>query len=245
MSAATHFRHPSEGWDPSNAEGGRQRMVWMDPSLRWGDGTGLARDMRGSTVVEFAMVLPIVIFFLLGIVDAGRLMWTLNRAEKGTQFAARHAAVTAVIPPNLGTRDFALSDGVSGGNAVPTSVLDTINCTSSSTSYPAANVSCTCSGNCPGNITDNASLAAFNAIVQRVRWTWKEAMPNNVTVQYRNVGLGYAGDPNGPDVAPLITITVNNISFNPMVFQLFGASLPLPPVRASLTMEDGVGTVSN
>jgi len=191
------------------------------------------------------MVLPIVIFFLLGIVDAGRLMWTLNRAEKGTQFAVRYAAVTNVIPPNLATRDFALSDGVSGGNPVPASVLDTINCTSSSTSYPAANVACTCSGNCPGNITDNASLTAFNNIVQRVRWTWKEVTPNRVTVEYRNVGLGYAGDPNGPDVAPLITVAVSGITFNPMVFEFFGASLALPTVRASLTMEDGAGTFSN
>jgi Flp pilus assembly protein TadG len=203
------------------------------------------RDTRGSTVVEFAMVLPIVIFFLLGIVDAGRLMWTLNRAEKGTQFAVRYAAVTAVVPPNLATRDFALSDNVNGGDAVPISVLDTITCTSSSTSYPASSVACSCSGNCPSNITDNASVTAFNNIVQRVRWTWKEVTPNRVAVEYRNVGLGFAGDPNGPDVAPLITVTVSGVTFNPMVFEFFGASLALPAVRASLTMEDGAGTVSN
>ena len=45
----------------------------------------------GATAAEFAMVLPIVILFLLGTIDVGRLMWTWNKAEKATQFGARYA----------------------------------------------------------------------------------------------------------------------------------------------------------
>ena len=48
-----------------------------------------ARAQRGSSSVEFALVLPLLIMFLLGIIDAGRLMWSYNRAEKAAQMAAR------------------------------------------------------------------------------------------------------------------------------------------------------------
>jgi Flp pilus assembly protein TadG len=34
----------------------------------------IARTQRGSSSVEFALVLPLLIMFLLGIIDAGRLM---------------------------------------------------------------------------------------------------------------------------------------------------------------------------
>jgi Flp pilus assembly protein TadG len=195
------------------------------------------RDTRGSTVAEFAMVLPIVIFFLLGIVDAGRLMWTLNRIEKGTQMGVRYAAVTDPIPSNLLLRDFALQDSAVGGNAVSQGVFGNVTCSSADQGAQASSISCNCSGSsCASGanpIGATYSVPVFNNILDRVRWFTKDSLAVNVEVKYENVGLGYAGDPNGADVAPLITVTVKNFSFS------------LPDVKASLTMEDGAGTVSN
>ena len=65
----------------------------------------------------------------------------------------------------------------------------------------------------------------------------------NVTIQYDNVGLGFSGDPSGPNVAALVTVRLQNIQFRPWSFM--GVPIILPPFSAALTMEDGSGTASN
>ena len=42
-------------------------------------------NRSGASAAEFALVLPILLILLLGIIDAGRWLWTYNRAEKATQ----------------------------------------------------------------------------------------------------------------------------------------------------------------
>ena len=191
----------------------------------------IARAQKGSSSVEFAMVLPLLILFILGIIDAGRLMWSYNRAEKAAQMAARYAAVTDMVPATLATTDFTLqaNGAVPGGQAVPASAFSSTTCTS---------------GSCSGSW--GYSAAAFTNVLNRVRFFIPEVAAANVQIRYDNVGLGYAGDPNGPDVAPLITVSLTNLQFRPLVFALFGrASLGMPTVTASVTAEDLSGTVSN
>lgn len=188
----------------------------------------LMRDCRGASAAEFAMVLPLLLIFLLGIVDIGRLMWTWNRAEKATQMGVRYAIVTNFVPATLATQNFALSNGVPGGDPVPTSVFDSTTCD---------NVGCS-----NGWGYDST---AFANIVARMNAMMPEITAADVVIDYQNVGLGYAGDPHGPDVAPLITVRLRNLDFEPIMFTLFGATINLPSFRAALTAEDGVGTVSN
>ena len=40
-----------------------------------------ARDERATSAAEFALVLPVMLFFLLGIIDVGRFMWYVSQAE--------------------------------------------------------------------------------------------------------------------------------------------------------------------
>jgi hypothetical protein len=188
----------------------------------------LLRRNDGSTVAEFALVLPLLIFFLLGIIDVGRLMWTWNRAEKATQMGARFAVVTTMIPSTLASRDFALADGIPGGDPVPSGTFATTTCDNA---------------NCSGSWGYNGT--AFTNVVTRMRNFYPQLAAANITVRYDNVGLGYAGDPNGPDVAPLVTVQLRNMTFTPLLFQLFGTSLTLPPFSAALTMEDADGSVAN
>ena len=54
----------------------------------------LLRDRSAASAAEFALVLPLLLLFLFGIIDAGRFMWEYNRAEKATQVGARVAVVT-------------------------------------------------------------------------------------------------------------------------------------------------------
>ena len=67
----------------------------------------------------------------------------------------------------------------------------------------------------------------------------------NVEILYSNSGIGYSGDPNGPDLAPLVTVRIRDMSFRPIALFLFNATISLPSFSAALTMEDGQGTVSN
>jgi len=185
----------------------------------------LIRSERAESAAEFAMVLPLLLLFLFGIIDVGRYMWALNMAEKATQMGARYAVVSDPVA-NVIKTDF-VSFGVPGGDPVPTTTFDSATCTNTG--------NCTVSGT--GGVDNSRDSTAFTNIV-----TWMQKFdggiqPSNVTVTYQNVGLGYSGDPNGPNVAALTTVAVTGMQFQPML--LFGGTITLPTVKASLTLEDG------
>ena len=188
----------------------------------------LRLDRSGASAAEFAMVLPLLILFVLGMIDAGRFMWEYNRAEKATQMGVRYAVVADMVPATLATQNFAIGGGIPGGDPVPTSLFDTTSCDGSS---------CTNSW--------GYDSTAFTNIVNRMKSMYEPINNANVTVEYKNVGLGYAGDPHGPDVAPLVTVRLTGLTFRPLSGMLFGVTVPMPDFRASLTLEDGSGTVSN
>lgn len=51
----------------------------------------------GSTVVEFALVGGLFFLLLIGVIEVGRLLWTLNALHYGAQRAARCAAVNSSL----------------------------------------------------------------------------------------------------------------------------------------------------
>ena len=186
----------------------------------------LLRSQQAASAVEFALVLPILLLFLLGIIDVGRYMWTLNRAEKATQMGVRYAVVSDPVA-NVVNADFVGGYSIPGGDVVPSAVFGSATCGNTG--------SCTVTGSASGVTGRNG--AAFTAIVNWMRNFDPEILPSNVSVTYENVGLGYSGDPTGPDVAPLTTVEVTGRRFNPIF--LLGFGINLPPIRASLTLEDG------
>jgi hypothetical protein len=189
-------------------------------------------DRRGNTAAEFALVLPLLLLFIFGLIDAGRFIWTCNRAEKATQMGVRYAVTTNMVPEDLYNYKFT-SQGVVGGEPVPSGSFDRAECTS---------LTCNCY---PSGVACGFRSAAFTKIVEQMRLFYPELTADNVEVVYKNVGLGYAGDPNGPDVSPLVTVSLKQVEFQPITFLLFGASLAMPSFSAALTMEDGVGEHSN
>ena len=204
----------------------------------------LVRSQSGASAAEFGLVLPLLIVLLLGIIDAGRFIWDYNRAEKATQAGARVAIVTQIIPQ--GVADFkyvGLSvGGVSyiQGDPLSTTALGKVECKQTSGS-----LGCSCdntNGYCPTLGTTNA--AGFNAIVARMQAMYPRVAANRVIVEYRGSGVGYAGDPSGMDISPLVTVKLTGMTFNPLA--LFGlVSFPLPDFATSLTAEDSSGTISN
>lgn len=197
----------------------------------------LIRDQRGAGAAEFALVVPLLILLLLGLIDAGRFMWEYNRAEKATQMGVRYAVVTDPILPALGTYSFAVDGGVIPGDTVPGALFDNAVCT---------NTACTCNASSGGFCsTAGHDPAAFAKLVTRMSTMYAPIQAANVEIEYRNVGLGYAGDPNGPDVAPLVTVSLKDLKFQPITTMIFGAQINLPDFRSALTLEDGSGNIAN
>lgn len=196
----------------------------------------LLRATSGATAAEFAMVLPLLALFLVGMIDAGRLMWEINKAEKATQMGVRYAVDTDPVMTELYTHSFAQTGEVLAGSAVPTTNFDKVTCTSSScTCLPVAASIC-------GTVTRNGT--AFTNIYNRMHQIDPLIGTSNVKIEYKNVGLGFAGDPNGPDVSALVTVQLQNLSFRPLV--LFGStSFTLPSFSSGLTLEDASGSTSN
>lgn len=202
---------------------------------------GIFKDEDGGPAAEFALVLPIALLFLFGIIDVGRFMWEVNQAEKATQMGARFAAVTDIVPSTLATTNF-VSSTVAQGDPIPASSFAGTRCINGSCSYQPT-TSCPTSG--ATTITNwGYSSNAFSNIVSRIGLFKPDVTAANVVVDYANVGLGYAGDPFGSDVSALVTVRLCGLSFQPLTTLLFSTSIAMPDFSYSLTMEDGVGTTT-
>ena len=52
---------------------------------------------RGAAAIEYAILLPALLLFTLGIVDVGRLIWTQTTLDRAVEAASRCAAVNATL----------------------------------------------------------------------------------------------------------------------------------------------------
>jgi Flp pilus assembly protein TadG len=55
----------------------------------------MKRKETGATMVEFALVLPLFLTFLLGVLELSRMLYTWNAANEATREGARYAVVCA------------------------------------------------------------------------------------------------------------------------------------------------------
>jgi Flp pilus assembly protein TadG len=198
----------------------------------------LTANCRGAGAAEFALVLPLLLILLFGIIDGGRFAWEYNRAEKATQVGARMAVVTNVISTSLRDNTYVgVNVGgktLKGGDTIPLEALGTITCNAST---------CSCTGAC-GGITAARDGAAFTNLVNRMRQIKPDIAEANVRVLYRGSGLGFAGDPNGMEMSPLVTVELAGLQFRPLT-SLMLATVAMPSFTTTLTAEDGVGSESN
>jgi Flp pilus assembly protein TadG len=191
----------------------------------------LLRDRSASSAAEFALLLPLLLLFIFGIIDAGRWMWTYNQAEKAAQMGARLAVVTAPVSSSISGSYVGAcgTPGLTQGDLIPASCFTTITCTSSS-----------CSAG-----TEDAD--AFNRILARMQDFLPQLSADNLTIEYSASGLGYAGNPNGPDVSPLVTVKIGSptaLQFTPITSFLL-TSMSMPSFTTTLTAEDLSGAQSN
>jgi Flp pilus assembly protein TadG len=192
----------------------------------------LLHDRSGASAAEFAIVLPLLLVLLFGIIDAGRWMWTFNRAQKAAQMGARFAVVATPVTSAIESSYLGVG-GLTQGDAIPASDFGKITCTDSS---------CTCTtAPCPSG---TFSQQSFRNIVDRIRFFMPGVDYSNVTVEYSSSGLGYAGNPNGADLSPLVTVKLAGLQFTPLTSFLL-MTMPIPTATTSLTAEDLSGSDSN
>ena len=55
--------------------------------------TTLARDRRGTAAIEYAIIFPVLLLVMLGIMDSGRLLSAYSSHYRATEAAARCGAV--------------------------------------------------------------------------------------------------------------------------------------------------------
>jgi hypothetical protein len=203
----------------------------------------LLHDRSGASGAEFALIVPLLILLIFALIDGGRWMWTYNRASKATQMGARYAVV-ANSP--AGAYDPATGDGtgiyesyldvggLTQGDLIPASAFGKLTCNDSG---------CTCDTDpCPA--VDTFDQAEFRAIVDRMRLFMPEITTDDVQLIYSSSGLGYAGDPTGADLSPLVTVKLTGLQFRPLTALLL-ATFTMPDFTTTLTAEDLRGSQSN
>jgi hypothetical protein len=205
----------------------------------------LLRDRTAASAAEFALVLPLLLLFIFGIIDAGRFMWTYNEAEKATQMGARMAIVVTPISPGISSSYLGV-DGLTQGDLIGASEFGKVTCTGSG-SGAATTASCSCTTNpCP--TLGTAVALPFQKIVERMQLFLPQVTASNVVVEYTSSGLGYAGNPNGSDISPLVTVKLGTpatpVQFVPITSLLL-ASVNMPNFTTTLTAEDLSGSQSN
>ena len=198
----------------------------------------LFRDASGASAAEFTLVLPLLILLLFGTIDVGRYAWSLSQAEKATQIGARWAVATDMVASGLGSYRWATTGLIPQGTTVPPDRFPTVTCQSNGTT-----ASCSCASSCAfGNAASNT---AFTSLTTRMAQIYPGLTARNVVVTYSWSGLGFAGDPNAPEVAPLTTVSLRGVDYVPFSSFIIGPSIRLPAFAYTLPMEDGSGTSSN
>lgn len=197
----------------------------------------LLRSTCAASAAEFALVLPLFLILLLGIIDAGRFMWEYNEAEKAAQVGARMAVVTNVLSSGLKSAEYEgqTFDGVKvgPGDTIPVAALGTLKCSSTG---------CTCeTAPCPD--PGNFDASTFNdVLVARIREIDPSVTADNVEVRYSGSGLGFASS-GDMEISPMTKVTLKGLQFTPITTFLF-ASLDMPDFSATLTSEDASGSYS-
>ena len=156
--------------------------------------SSLRRDDSGATFVEFAVVFPILMFFVLGAVDVSPADGQLDAATIAPPMpGARFAAISNPVATGINTT---IAGGTAGNSCInPNTGASTGNCTARSATTCIATGATT--GSCTNSYTfDNAAL---DAIVAKMKEVMIEGTLDRrqVSVTYTPITMGYVGRPDG------------------------------------------------
>jgi hypothetical protein len=195
---------------------------------------GLRASEAGAAAVELALVFPLLLMFTFAIIEFGLVLHQMNMAEKATQLGVRKAVTWDPVASELATFT-PTGGGVGPGDPLPVGLQVDIVCD---------NAGCTGAG-AIGSPT--FSSAAFNAIVDAMAGIYPAIGPEDVVIEYHNIGLGFVGKPGG-SVVPTVTVRLRNLTYDFILLDVavsivsFGAvdinDIIYPSFSATLTGED-------
>jgi len=186
-----------------------------------------ATDTGGGPMMEFTAIFMLLILLTFGIVDFGFAMWQWNSAEKATQIGTRAAVTASPVATELATWNCD-TDAIQIGLPCKTSGAATFG------SISCTNTGCTATGGDIASPTHDAT--AFNTIVSRMQKVYGRIQPNNVIVEYRDIGLCFAGR---RGACPAVTVKLTGLTFDfVMLNWLAPSTVNMPEFRATLTGED-------
>jgi Flp pilus assembly protein TadG len=188
------------------------------------------RDQGGGVAVEFVALLPAFLFLTFFVFDIGIAVLWVGTVEKAAQLGARLAIVS--------------------NYAVTTLVQGQRNQTANANLYPPGTncpTGCTAfaSQTCAGGSGDDCDPAGFDAIFNRMDAIANVLQPENVTITYTYVGLGFVGGP----IVPRVTVTIQGVPYNtvtgsivqglePLIGVNFHGLAVMPTITATFTGED-------
>ena len=108
------------------------------PRASWASAiVALAKSLRGSAAVQFGLVAPSLLLFVFGIIEVGRMLWTMNALHYSVEEAARCASINATTCGSAGKVQ-AFAAARSGGSfAASVFTASTVGCGNQvSASYP-------------------------------------------------------------------------------------------------------------
>lgn len=97
----------------------------------------LTKSLRGSAAIQFGLVAPSLLLFVFGIIEVGRMLWTMNALHYSVEEAARCASINATTCGSAGKVQ-AFAAARSGGSfASSVFTASTVGCGNQvSASYP-------------------------------------------------------------------------------------------------------------
>jgi hypothetical protein len=183
----------------------------------------LAADSAGTATLEMSLIAFLLFLTTFSIAEFGYAWWQWNAADKATQLGVRLAVVSDPIAIELATFDCENSSTLPGTacSTAGASSFGTVSCNGSTHS-------------CNGGYT--FSNTEFGRLVARIQSIYPAATDANVTIDYTDIGLGFAG--RGRPV-PLVSVRLVNMTFSFIALDfLMGGPITMSDFRASLTAED-------
>jgi Flp pilus assembly protein TadG len=223
----------------------------------------LLRDSTGASMIEFAIVFPVLALVALGAVDLGYYFYQWNAVGKATHLGARLATVINPVAAGLNDLTVEWSKAIySDKLGLPCSVNGTstgncpVNVTVTCVPNSSAGGTCTCApagGIC--SVVTGFNNVAFDQILQEMQRVYPQLTRTDVRISYRSTGLGFVGRPGGLPMTVGVSVPCRTHRFffveglaNLVAPTPTGACAgapagwPLPTSLATFTTEDMTGS---
>ena len=184
-----------------------------------------SRSEEGAALVEAALILPVMLLLLFGLVEISLYFWNASLAAKAAQLGARRAIVSDAVAVGPGL-DPAESEGYWDGLPPGLRCFPAGQGASACPQFAVqcdATTGCRCEG---GGCRFTYAAARLTPILRAMQAVMPSLKPENVRVGYATNGLGYVGRPLPVPVD--VSVSLIGLNHRPLFLgDLMGSMLPL------------------